>query len=264
MAIKRRDFLKILGISGISTIGVVGLGRLSSKAEVKVVEHEPPPGGLKAKRWGMVIDVKKCSEKGDECLKNCDAIKACHLTHNVPEIPDKKKEVKWIWEDNFEHAFPELKDPRLIEHLNRFPFLLLCNHCENPPCVRVCPTKATFKRSDGIIMMDFHRCIGCRFCMAGCPYGSRSFNWINPRPHLSKINPEFPTRTIGVVEKCLFCYERLDEGKLPACVEACKAQALIFGDLNDPESEVRKILRERFAIRRKPELGTNPSVYYVI
>jgi molybdopterin-containing oxidoreductase family iron-sulfur binding subunit len=264
MAIKRRDFLKILGVGGISTIGVAGIGSLYSRAEVEVVPHTPPQGALKAKRWGMVIDVKKCLDTGEECIKNCEAIQACHLTHNVPNIPDKKKEIKWIWIDNFEHAFPDLKDQKIVEHLSRFPFFLLCNHCENPPCVRVCPTKATFKRSDGIVMMDFHRCIGCRFCMAGCPYGSRSFNWIDPRPYLTKVNPEFPTRKPGVVEKCLFCYERLDEGKIPACVEACKSQALIFGDLNDPESEINKILKERVSLTRKPELGTNPSVFYVI
>jgi len=264
MAIKRRTFLKFLGIGSISTIGVAGFGNLFSKAEVKVVEHTAPEGALKGQRWGLVIDVKKCVEAGENCLSNCAAIQACHLTHNVPNIPDKKKEIKWIWVDKFEHAFPDLKDDRIIEHLSKFPFLLLCNHCDDPPCVSVCPTKATFKRSDGIVMMDFHRCIGCRFCMAGCPYGSRSFNWIDPRPYLVKVNPEFPTRTPGVVEKCLFCYERLDEGKLPACVEACSSKALIFGDLNDPNSEIRQILKERFAIRRKPELGTNPSVYYVL
>ncbi len=264
MAIKRRTFLKLLGIGSISTVSVAGLGNLLSQAEVKAVEHKAPEGALKAQRWGMVIDVKKCIEAGSDCINNCPAIQACHSTHNVPNIPDKKKEIKWIWSDSFEHAFPELRDERVMEHLSKFPFLLLCNHCDNPPCVRVCPTKATFKRSDGIIMMDFHRCIGCRFCMAGCPYGSRSFNWIDPRPYISKVNPEFPTRTPGVVEKCLFCYQRLDEGKLPACVEACTAKALLFGDLNDPNSEVRQILKERFAIRRKVELGTNPSVYYVI
>ena len=113
-------------------------------------------------------------------------------------------------------------------------------------------------------MMDFHRCIGCRFCMAACPYGARSFNWVDPRPYIEKVNPEYPTRTKGVVEKCLFCYERLAQGKVPACVEACPEKALIFGDLADENSEVSKILKERVAIRRKAELGTNPSVFYLI
>jgi molybdopterin-containing oxidoreductase family iron-sulfur binding subunit len=101
--------------------------------------------------------------------------------------------------------------------------------------------------------------------MAGCPYGSRSFNWGEPREYLdvTKLNAEYPTRMRGVVEKCNFCVERLAIGKLPACVEASEG-ALIFGDLNDPDSDVRKVLRERFTIRRKPTAGTEPSVYYII
>jgi len=128
----------------------------------------------------------------------------------------------------------------------------------------VCPTKATFKRSDGIVMMDFHRCIGCRFCMAGCPYGSRSFNWRDPRPFVQDVRKEFPTRMRGVVEKCSFCAERLAEGLPPACVEACKVKALVFGDLEDPNSEVREILQRHHSIRRKPELGTMPQIYYLV
>jgi molybdopterin-containing oxidoreductase family iron-sulfur binding subunit len=113
-------------------------------------------------------------------------------------------------------------------------------------------------------MMDWHRCIGCRYCIAACPYGSRSFNWVDPRPYLNELNPDFPTRTKGVVEKCDLCEERLADGELPACVEACPAGALHFGDLGDPASSVRKLLEERFAIRRKPGLGTEPQVYYLV
>jgi [DsrC]-trisulfide reductase subunit O len=140
----------------------------------------------------------------------------------------------------------------------------MCNHCTNPPCVRVCPTKATFKRADGIVMMDMHRCIGCRFCMAGCPFGARSFNFREPLPYIKAENPDYPRRERGVVEKCTFCTERLAVGKLPACVEACKVGALTFGDLEDHNSPVRKLLASRFTIRRKPELGTGPNVYYIV
>ncbi len=100
--------------------------------------------------------------------------------------------------------------------------------------------------------------------MAACPYGSRSFNWVDPRSGLKTLNPDFPTRTEGVVEKCTFCAERLDEGKLPACVEACPEHAMVFGDLNDPQSEIRKLLASTYALRRKPELGTGPNIYYLI
>jgi molybdopterin-containing oxidoreductase family iron-sulfur binding subunit len=150
------------------------------------------------------------------------------------------------------------------ERVKETPFLVLCNHCENPPCVRACPTKATFKReSDGIVLMDFHRCIGCRFCMAACPFGSRSFNFRDPRPFIAKTNKEFPTRMKGVVEKCNFCAERLAVGKLPACVEASDG-ALAFGDLYDPESVVRQLIKENYTIRRKQHLGTEPAVYYIV
>jgi molybdopterin-containing oxidoreductase family iron-sulfur binding subunit len=113
-------------------------------------------------------------------------------------------------------------------------------------------------------MMDYHRCIGCRFCMAACPYGARSMNYRDPRPLIRKINPNFPTRTKGVVEKCNFCEERLSRGILPACVLACGESALIFGDMEDRRSEVRRLLDGRFSIRRKPQLGTKPQVYYLL
>ena len=146
--------------------------------------------------------------------------------------------------------------------------MVLCNHCDNPPCVRVCPTRATFKLQDGITMQDMHRCIGCRFCMAGCPYGARSFNWTDPR-RASNLKPdvpnrEYPTRMKGVVEKCTFCSERLQAGKLPACVEAAPKGGILFGDMEDPNSEVRKIVTNTYTIRRKPDLGTGPAVYYLI
>ena len=143
------------------------------------------------------------------------------------------------------------------------PFIVMCNHCQDPPCVRVCPTKATFQRDDGIVLMDFHRCIGCRFCMAACPYGSRSFNFQDPRPFIKRENPDFPTRTKGVVEKCNFCAERLAVGKLPYCSEA-SGGAMIFGDVDDAGSDIRKVLRSRYSIRRKPNLGTGPQIYYLV
>ena len=145
------------------------------------------------------------------------------------------------------------------------PALLLCNHCDSPPCVSVCPTGATWKReSDGIVMMDWHRCIGCRYCMAACPYGSRSFNWRDPRPSIREITADFPTRTRGVVEKCNFCEERLAKGEPPACVKACPVNAMTFGDAHDPASQVRRLLEANYSIRRRPSLGTKPQVFYLV
>ncbi len=187
------------------------------------------------------------------------------MTHNVPDIGNVKEEVKWLWTELFENAFPGQESHFMPGNMSEKPFMVLCNHCAQAPCVRVCPTQATFKRPDGITMMDFHRCIGCRYCMAGCPYGARSFNWKDPRNFIkTELNMTFPTRERGVVEKCNFCDERLAVGKLPACVEACKIGGLVFGDLEDPNSEVRKVLASQFTIRRKPELGTDPSVFYII
>ncbi|MFN3396464.1 MAG: sulfate reduction electron transfer complex DsrMKJOP subunit DsrO, partial [Thermodesulfovibrionales bacterium] len=223
------------------------------------LQVSPMPEALKAKRWAMVIDMRKF--KTEEDYKR--VIEACHSVHNVPDFGNPKEEIKWIWTDSYEHAFPGQENPYLPESLKHKLFLLLCNHCENPPCVRVCPTKATFKRPDGITMQDMHRCIGCRFCMAACPYGARSFNYRNPRPFIKEPNPEYPTRMIGVVEKCTFCTERIDKGLMPACVEKSNG-AMIFGDLTDPNSEVRKVLSNNYSIRRKQELGTRPVVFYII
>ncbi len=262
MGINRRGFLKV---SGLTAVGLAGgsVSRVFSQEDTlpTVPEQDATGAPLTARRWAMVIDVRKCSEQ-----KDCnDCIEACHVTHNVPDFGNPKDEVKWIWKESFGHAFHDQKHEYQQEELKHMPALVLCNHCDNPPCVRVCPTQATWKREkDGIVMMDPHRCIGCRYCVLACPYGSRSFNWRDPRPHIAKISPDFPTRMRGVVEKCTFCEERLARGFGPACAEACKHGAIFFGDLEDPQSEVRRLLHEKYTIRRKPGLGTNPEVYYIV
>jgi molybdopterin-containing oxidoreductase family iron-sulfur binding subunit len=189
-------------------------------------------------------------------------IAACHTYHNVPDSKGAQ-EVKWIWPESYAGSFTEQQTPYPPEDLVQRRFLLLCNHCENPPCVRVCPTQATFQRPDGIVEMDYHRCIGCRFCMAGCPYGSRSFNFSDPQPRLKNPNPEFPARTRGIVEKCTFCAELLAKGREPLCV-AASGGSILFGDLADENSSVRKTMASRPAYRRKNSLGTGPCVYYIL
>ena len=254
----RRSFLKVAGLSVFAlSSGVAGL---ANAAQVAPGRYERGANALHAKRWAMVIDTR--AFKSAEEYK--PIIEACHSFHNVPKIPGKQ-EIKWMWLDNYDHAFPDDLSEHQKPSLLQTQFPLLCNHCTNPPCVRVCPTQATYKMEDGIVAMDYHRCIGCRFCMAGCPYGARSFNFMDPRKHLSDPapNPAFPTRMIGVVEKCTFCAERLAVGKMPACVEASGGR-ILFGDLDDPTSSVRKALADNFSIRRKPNLGTQPGVYYLI
>lgn len=258
----RRDFLKVAGGTALAAGALPGI---SSCAQ----EQQAGAHGT-GKRLAMIVDLRVCSQHED-----CGACaEACHVSHNVPSFPKaeggtepnvKYDEVKWIWKEEFERAFPTLENHYLPEKVVSKRLPVLCNHCDNPPCVRVCPTKATFKRdSDGIVMMDWHRCIGCRYCVVACPYGSRSFNWWNPRPYIAKITPEFPTRMKGVVEKCTFCEERISRGMKPVCVEACPHGAMLFGDLNQEDSEVRMRLSSAFSIRRKPELGTQPEVYYLV
>jgi Fe-S-cluster-containing dehydrogenase component len=192
-------------------------------------------------------------------------IDACHKIHNVPTaIENKNHEIKWIWDAHYHNAFTDKTNNFLNEEVEHRPFLLLCNHCENPPCVRACPTQATFKReSDGIVMMDFPPLHRLPLLHGRCPFGARSFNFRDPRPFIEENNKEFPTRMKGVVEKCNFCAERLAVGKLPACVEASNG-AIAFGDLYDEHSEVRELLKENYTIRRKQTLGTEPSVYYIV
>jgi molybdopterin-containing oxidoreductase family iron-sulfur binding subunit len=257
----RRDILKLFGITA---LGVSAKPVLNAFAKEQGHPAEPQvrrgEKALMARQWAMVIDTRQFQSAHD--LE--PIIEACHHAHNVPTFENKDHEIKWIWETEYQHAFPNKTTRFLNESVEHRPFLVLCNHCENPPCCRVCPTKATFKReSDGIVLMDYHRCIGCRFCMVGCPYGSRSFNFRDPRPGITKQNDQFPTRMKGVVEKCNFCAERLAVGELPYCVEASKG-AIKFGDLYDTESEVRQLLKENYTIRRKQALGTEPAVYYIV
>ena len=253
MKITRKEFLRITGLAA------AGAGAAKAVQGFTSAGPEPSAAGA-GKRWGMAIDFRKC-RAGKDCE---DCLSACRLAHNIPEIPETEREVKWIWKERYEKVFPFQQSDYTRQAFEGHVLPVLCNHCADPACVRVCPTAATWKREDGIVMMDWHRCIGCRYCMAACPYGSRSFNWSDPRPYIRNLTSEFPTRSKGVVEKCNFCEERLANGRLPACVEACREKALVFGDLNDQSSPLRLLLRARYSLRRQPELGTGPSIFYLV
>ena len=261
----RREVLKLFGITALALNTPPVLNAFAAEPEAgHGVEAEPfvkkGDNALSARQWAMVIDTTKFESPDDVR----PLVAACHRIHNVPEMSVQRHEIKWIWPTHYHNAFPMSPAKFIDEKLEHAPILVLCNHCENPPCVRACPTRATFKReSDGIVLMDFHRCIGCRFCMAACPFGARSFNYRDPRPFIATTNKKFPTRSKGVVEKCNFCAERLAVGQMPACVEVSEGK-LAFGDLYDPESEVRELIRTHYTIRRKQTLGTEPAVYYIV
>ncbi len=224
-------------------------------------------------RWGMVIDLDKCV--------GCQACTiACweenNIAHGSPQEQKMKREHYW----NRVMAISTGEYPT-----SRVQFVgMPCMHCDNPPCATVCPAKATYRRGDGIVMQDFRRCIGCKYCIAACPYGVRNFNYseapeedyYRPDPPPDRISRgpwPFPTRVHGVVEKCTFCFHRIDQalrdGKkvgvdvVPACVEACPTKARAFGDLDDPESPVSQVLASREGFRLREEMGTEPKVYYL-
>jgi tetrathionate reductase subunit B len=197
-----------------------------------------------AVRWGMLIDTTKCATGCDACARACSEENGLH-SHGRPQTDSQ-----WIRKVT-------LRD-KATGHVQSLP--MLCQHCEYPPCVDVCPTGASFRRVDGIVLVDRHTCIGCRYCMMACPYKARSF----VHETLEDQKPYMP-RGKGCVESCTFCVHRVDEGETPACVEACNAEhheAMLFGDLNDPSSEISRRLKESGGTQVRADLGLNVGVRY--
>ena len=195
-------------------------------------------------RWGMLIDSNKCGEGCNDCVQ------ACNDEHGLTGFDRPATDAQWIRK-------VKLKDKQ-TGHTQTLP--LLCQHCEKPPCVDVCPTGASFKREDGIVLVDKHICIGCRYCMMACPYKARSF----VHETLQDQMPHAP-RGKGTVESCTFCVHRVDDGRTPACVEACSAEnhnAMIFGDLNDPSSDISIQLKQHNTRQIRADLELNTSVRY--
>ena len=208
----------------------------------------------------MVVDSAKCLKK-DGCT---DCINACNKAHNVPVINDPLHEVKWIWKEPFENALPSQDSAYTEEAFQDKPVMVFCNHCDNPPCVRVCPTQATWKREDGIVMMDWHRCIGCRYCVAACPYGSRSFNWFDPRPYIPELNRGLSHSHQGSGGEVQLLRGAACQGPTARVRGGVPGKGAGVRQPGRPQSEVRQLLESRYTIRRKPELGTQPDVFYMV
>jgi Fe-S-cluster-containing dehydrogenase component len=167
---------------------------------------------------------------------------------------------------DFTHSDPYY-DPKEVPEEGRFYVPVACQQCENPPCTKVCPVGATWKEKDGIVVIDYDWCIGCRYCMAACPYGARHFNWAEPSIPKAELNSNTHLlgnrpRKKGVVEKCTFCIQRTRAGRYPACVEVCPVGARKFGNLLDPDSEIRYIIEHKRVLVLKEDLNTVPRFFY--
>jgi Fe-S-cluster-containing dehydrogenase component len=261
--LSRSDALKIGGVTAAAAVvtQVVITGPLSADAVqgIGASTHtgNGHSGGEEPKhQWHMVIDLSRCIGC-NYCVYTCQAV------NDVPE-----DEMRW------NIVFPEQTELGVDFYMNR-----PCQHCQEAPCTRVCPVGATWVRADGIVAMDYDRCIGCRYCQVACPYDVRRFNWHTPRepnPYVPQWgSPEIERRPRGVVEKCTFCVHRIDRGlaqgltpgvdpaATPACVGVCPVGARIFGDATDPESPVSKYLAEHENFRLREEWGTQPKVHYI-
>jgi molybdopterin-containing oxidoreductase family iron-sulfur binding subunit len=209
-------------------------------------DKEPSSGASSKHRWGMVVDANKCADGCSACVD------ACNEEHNLVGHGRPATDAQWI-------RTVKLKDKQ-TGRINRL--VMMCQHCEFPPCVDVCPTNASFKRADGIVLVDRHRCIGCRYCMMACPYKARSF--IHEALHDQSVNAP---RGKGCVESCTLCVHRIDAGVLKtACQEACQKEghaAIVFGDLNDPQSQISQVLLNNNSSQIRADLELNTGVRYL-
>jgi molybdopterin-containing oxidoreductase family iron-sulfur binding subunit len=192
-------------------------------------------------RWGFLIDTNKCADNCDKCVT------ACNDEHNLTGFGRPETDAQWIRKVT-------LRDKK-TGHTSSLP--LMCQHCAHPPCVDVCPTGASFKRADGIVLVDKHICIGCRYCMLACPYKARSFI------HETISNQkEYSPRGKGTVESCTLCVHRIDRGDIPACAEACPEKAILFGNLNDANSDIAKRMAAEASTEIRADLRLDLGVRY--
>ncbi|MCR9117369.1 MAG: 4Fe-4S dicluster domain-containing protein [bacterium] len=225
--------------------------------EVTIADQRPIPGV----KFGYAINLSKCNGNG-KCVE------ACHKENNHDRATNQSYiRVLEMSKGSMDMEQGNTTYDHEVPQDDKFYMPVQCQQCDNPPCVTVCPVEATWKEEDGIVVVDYNWCIGCRYCEAACPYHARRFNWEAPEIPSEEINPEQSylsnrVRPQGVMEKCTFCLHRTREGRAPACQEACPTGARVFGDLNDPESEIVWILKNKRVFILKEELGTKPSFFY--
>ena len=228
-------------LAGAATVAALGGG--FSVVELALARNEDEAVSS-LNRWGLLIDTAKCATGCDACVS------ACETEHNLVGHGRPLTDPQWIRK-------VELEDEQ-TGHVTSLP--MLCQHCEHPPCVDVCPTGASFRRDDGIVLVDKHICIGCRYCVMACPYKARSF--VHEALHDQK---SYSPRGKGTVESCTLCVHRIDRGDIPACVESCAVdggQAMVFGDLNDENSEVAQQLVAQPSRQVRGDLNLNTGVRY--
>ena len=227
--------------------------------EVTVRNTPARPGVL----FGYALDLSRCIG-----CRRC--VYACVHENNQSRDP----QIHWIRVLEMEKSkgieltdSDPYYDPEKVPDEDHFYMPVACQQCTNPPCTRVCPVQATWQEPDGIVVIDYDMCIGCRCCMAACPYGARHFNWAEPTLSPEELNPDMHVlgnrpRPVGVVEKCTFCIHRVRDGRYPACVEICPVGARKFGNLLDENSEIRYLMREKRVFVLKEDLNTQPKFYY--
>jgi molybdopterin-containing oxidoreductase family iron-sulfur binding subunit len=226
-------------------------------AKVTVKDPRPQPGvefGY-ALNLSVCIGCRKCAE-------------ACHIENNHDRRTNNSYiRVLEMDQGSFDLERGTAQYDHAVPAPGKYYLPIQCQQCDNAPCVKVCPVQATWKESDGIVVVDYDWCIGCRYCEAACPYHARRFNWTKPEIPADQVTSEQGylsnrIRPQGVVEKCTFCLHRTREGRLPACLEACPTGARVFGNLLDPESEIRWVLENKRVYVLKEELGTRPRFFY--
>jgi molybdopterin-containing oxidoreductase family iron-sulfur binding subunit len=265
----RREFVKLASVAGGGALWSPKFKAVGDVIE-RVTGFNPtkPEGALEVipgVKFGMVIDLGKCIG-----CRRCAY--ACKRENNIPDTISPPYIMVFQTQamtgvSGYTHPVKTFGEGATMHYTrlrkDKWYMPVQCNHCDNAPCVKVCPTGASYKSPDGIVMINYSKCIGCRYCMSACPYQARRFNWWHPEiPHEDR-NPLVPMREEGVVEKCTFCVHRTRKGRKTRCVEACPNEARIFGNLNDPDSEVSRLIASERHFRLKEELNSEPRIWYL-